>query len=84
MAWKIRAWKIRIPLLLGAVALAGAASPVSANFQYDLRLAPGQPGEVNPHNVTLTGSSPITYTLQLWGKSRVIHDSIMTASSLDM
>ncbi len=61
-------WIIKHSVLGIMVAITAAASQARATFQYDLRFAPGQPGETDPHDVTLDASSPATYTLQLWGQ----------------
>jgi hypothetical protein len=61
-------WKLKGTVLAAAVASATLGSQAHASFQYDLRLAPGQTGAVDSHDVLLTASTPTTYTLQLWGQ----------------
>jgi uncharacterized protein YegJ (DUF2314 family) len=61
-------WKLKGTLLAAAVASATFASQAQATFQYDLRLAPGQTGAVDSHDVLLSSTTPTTYNLQLWGQ----------------
>jgi MYXO-CTERM domain-containing protein len=51
-----------------ATLLVSQARGVGFGFNYDLRLAPGQEGIVDSHNVVLDAGSPSSYTLQLWGQ----------------